>query len=253
MILKTRLALAIGLCGWLAASGAGAQALPPGSPGSQVSTAATPAPSQNLAPGFSTLPAGATVLLFPIDIELFNITAGGIQEPKADWTANALQHMKAALKERKEKAGLNLKELDEAGADDLAEFSSLYAAVLNSITIHSRLDQLKLPTKEGKMDWSLGDAVKEVHAKTQADYGLFVFVRDSYASAERKAVIVGLALLGVGIPGGIQVGYASLVDLKSGQIVWANQLARASGDLREAEPARQTIDLLMGQFPASKQ
>lgn len=41
-------------------------------------------------------------------------------------------------------------------------------------------------------------------------------MRDSYASAEHKAAMVALALFGVGIPGGFQVGYASLVDLRSG-------------------------------------
>ena len=59
-------------------------------------------------------------------------------------------------------------------------------------------------------------------------------------------------LLGVGIAGGSQIGYASLVDLNDGRIVWFNDLRRASGDLREAEPAKETVEVLLKGFPVSQ-
>ena len=42
------------------------------------------------------------------------------------------------------------------------------------------------------------------------------------------------------MPGGQQVGFASLVDLNSGQVVWFNRLARETGDLRTADEAAET-------------
>jgi hypothetical protein len=54
------------------------------------------------------------------------------------------------------------------------------------------------------------------------------------------------ALLGAGIPGGSQVGFASVVDLKTGDIVWFNRLVRTTGDLRTAEAATETVDALVG-------
>ncbi|MDP1069070.1 hypothetical protein, partial [Klebsiella pneumoniae] len=87
------------------------------------------------------------------------------------------------------------------------------------------------------LDWSFDDALRDLQARSGADYGLFIWVRDSYASAERKLAMVGLALLGVGLTGGMQMGYASLVDLNSGKVLWFNRLARGSGDLREAKEA----------------
>jgi len=63
-------------------------------------------------------------------------------------------------------------------------------------------------------------------------------------------MMVAMAALGIGITGGVQVGYASLVDLRSGQVVWFNQLTRPYGDLRQAEPARETIEALLSGFPA---
>jgi hypothetical protein len=212
-------------------------------------TSAQTSNSLNLAPGFTAVPAQSKVVLMPVDVELFSMSAGGVLEPKADWTANAQKHMKSALQKRKSKVGLTMTELTELEADEFDDVSSLHAAVARSIAFH-HFGPIKLPTKEGKLDWSLGDGVKPLYEKTKADFGLFVWVRDSYATAERKAMMVGLAILGVGINLGSQVGYASLVDLKTGKVVWFNRLARVSGDLREPEPAAQSMDDLLTGFPA---
>ena len=50
--------------------------------------------------------------------------------------------------------------------------------------------------------------------------------------------MVALALLGAISVGGSQTGYASLVDLNSGRIVWFNDLRRMSGDLRDPQGGR---------------
>ena len=77
----------------------------------------------------------------------------------------------------------------------------------------------------------------------------FTWIRDSYASDERKAAIVALALLGAVNVGGEQFGYASLVDLSTGRVVWFNDLNRLWGDLREAPAAAETVDVLLEGFP----
>ena len=211
------------------------------------------AQSRNLAPGFSGLPKGAVITVMQPDVELFSISAGGVQEPKADWTEAALKHVQGALGGKATELGWATKELAESDADDLAEVNALHAAVARSIALHHMTaGNFALPTKDGKLDWSLGEAVNPLHDKAQSDYALFIWMRDSYASAERKFAMVALALLGVGIPGGFQVGYASLVDLRSGQVLWFNQLIRGSGDLREAEPARETVGALLQNFPKAK-
>jgi hypothetical protein len=83
---------------------------------------------------------------------------------------------------------------------------------------------------------------------TGADYALFTYIRDSYASGGRKALrIAGLLLLGGDVGGGTQVGVTTLVDLRTGQVVWFNYLARQTGDLRDEAGARKTVeDMLRG-------
>ena len=206
--------------------------------------------SRNLAPGFTQLARADKVVVMPVDVELFSLSAGGVAEPKADWTAAAHGHMKTALGEKAATLGLAATMMEEAAADEFGELVSLHAAVARSIALHHGLGgSWALPTKAGKLDWSFGDVMQPLAIKTGARYGLFVWVRDSYASAERKATMVALALFGIGITGGAQVGYASLVDLQTGQVVWFNRLARASGDLREAKPAAESMDALLTGFP----
>jgi hypothetical protein len=213
----------------------------------------TPVSSKNLAPGFASLHKGLKVVIMPTDIELFSISAGGVLEPKADWTEAASRNFKEALLQKKRTLGLETAELTESQADDVAEINTLHGAVAQAISLHHfGISAFSLPTKDGKLDWSLGEAVRAVKDKTGADYALFSWIRDSYASGERKAAMVVMAVLGIGLTGGAQIGYASLVDLNTGQVLWFNKLVRASGDLREAEPAAETLDALLAQFPVSK-
>ncbi|MCB2004391.1 MAG: hypothetical protein R3E92_25295 [Burkholderiaceae bacterium] len=208
--------------------------------------------SRNLAPGFTTCAASAKLVVVPVDIELFSISGGGVAEPRADWTQQAQAHFHAALDGAQGLLGGQIVRLDEQALDEMAEINALHGAVAEAVFFHHMAGFIKLPTKNGVLDWSLGDAVQPLKAASGADYALFTWVRDSYASSERKAVMVGMALLGIGLAGGIQVGYASLVDLNNGRIVWFNNLSRGTGDLREAASARETVEALFKRFPATR-
>ena len=59
-----------------------------------------------------------------------------------------------------------------------------------------------------------------------------------------------MAALGSIMFGGTQAAYASLVDLQTGRVVWFNDLDRMWGDLREAQPAAETVETLLKGFPA---
>lgn len=207
------------------------------------------AQSKNTAPGFTSVPKGASVLIMAPDVELFSISGGGVHEPKADWTEAAQRHLQAQLVSRFAPLELKTQFLSEAESDSFGEISALHAAVASSIAFHHfGSGNVALPTKAGLLDWSLDDAVKPIQIRHNADYVLFIWIRDSYVSAERKAAMFALALLGVGIPGGAQIGYASLVDLRNGRVMWFNRLARGSGDLREAAPAAESVGELLKGF-----
>lgn len=204
--------------------------------------------ARQLAPGFTARAAASKLVVIPADLELYSISAGGVVEPRQDWTAAAQQNFSLALAKQRARLGADTSELSAAQLDEFGEIAALHRAVANAIAIHHH-GNLKLPTKAEQLDWSLGEAVRPLKERTGADYALFTFIRDSYTSNERKAAMLAMALLGAISLGGEQVGYASLVDLNTGQVVWHNAVNRMWGDLRKAEPAAETVEAMLKGFP----
>lgn len=205
-----------------------------------------------------TLPRGASgdlrIVLMPIDVELFEISAGGLMEPKADWTRAARDHLTDSLRKVKSENSLQLVEYEKLPipaeeVNSLDQVQKLHGAVGQAVLLHHYAPAFALPAKNGTFDWSLGPEVQRLKAATNANYALFVYVRDSYSSPGRAALIVTAALFGVAVPGGAQIGFASLVDLDTGAMVWFGRLARGAGDLRTAAAAEETARTLLTAFP----
>jgi hypothetical protein len=191
------------------------------------------------------------ILVLPVDAELSELSFGGMPTIRQDWTVAARENMNqalyAGLAEKKAQVTFHNGDVDD---DDLAKILRLHAAVGRSIQIHQYEGPQKLPTKQGKFEWTLGPSISRLAEKTGADYVLFVYVRDSYSGPGRVAAqVIAAAVFGVPIQGGVQQGFASLVDLKSGEFVWYNRLQRTAGDLRTAEPAKETIAFLLESMP----
>lgn len=205
-------------------------------------------------PDFKASEAGTnTVLLMPTDIEISALTAGGALEPSAAWTEAAKANVSKALADYFAVKG---DELQEYSSPDEAErrrrddqVSKLHEIVGGSILNHQYTGPFALPTKQGGFDWTLGEDAKALGDYQNAEYALFVFFRDSHATAGRVAAIVVAAALGVGLQGGAQVGFASLVDTRTGNIVWFNRLASGTGDLRTPGPAASAVKGLLVDLP----
>jgi hypothetical protein len=62
-----------------------------------------------------------------------------------------------------------------------------------------------------------------------------------------------MALLGPGVAvqSGEHVGYAGLVDLKTGDLLWLNADAAMGGDVRELEGSQKRVSQLLEDFPGS--
>ena len=110
---------------------------------------------------------------------------------------------------------------------------------------------MKLPTKKGSFDWTLGPGIDVIGKKYNADYALFSYYRDYQASGGRVAFSFFAALVGVGVVTGGEVGFASLVDLRTGDIVWFNRVTAGVGELREEDGAMATINLLFKDLPVN--
>src|SRR4051812_39526868 len=92
-------------------------------------TAQAQTTSRNLAPGFTARSTGSKLVIVPADMELFSQSAGGVLEPRADWTEAAQKHFHAALMANKPVVGTDSLELKEQDMDELAQVNALHGAV----------------------------------------------------------------------------------------------------------------------------
>jgi hypothetical protein len=192
---------------------------------------------------------GRRVVLATPDIELSELTAGGANAPRADWTKTAIdftaKDIAAALSAR----GVAVARADTAASPRESQIVKLNSAVGQAILLHLYYSPIKLPEKGDALDWTLGPGAGLLREKYHGDYALFIHLRDSYSSTGRQALIGVAALLLVPVPGGFQSGFASLVDLRTGKIVWFNRLLSVNGDLRNEDDARDTVGELLQGLP----
>jgi hypothetical protein len=206
------------------------------------------------------------LLVMRPDVTVNYLTTGGMAEPRADWTEQARANIVAALRDQQADRGGNVKVLDRRdslpGVDPqaIADLERLHGAVGNSIALHKYLGA-NLPSKRGKgLDYTLGEDAVALGRKTGFDYALFLYAEDNVASTGRTALqVLGVAGCAIGFcapsRGSGQFAYASLVDLRTGDVVWFNVLQTGSQlpgvtfvDIRKPEGAAQMVDRLLGRM-----
>jgi len=195
------------------------------------------------------------------DISVGLLTAGGAVEPNEEWTNRARDNvLKAIVAQQTGRGGETTVAATraEAGGDpaQVSDLINLHSAVGNSIKLHKYFG-LTLPTKKDRFDWSLGDEAVAFGAATHNDYALFLHAEDSFSSGGRVAVqIAGMlsCLAGVCVApaGGQQLAFASLVDLKTGKVVWYNVLVSEVGDIRTPDGATKMVNTLLDKMKPGK-
>jgi len=198
---------------------------------------------------------GAKVLIIEPEVRLWVLDPVGVRQPQAEWTAAGLRHVRVAIAEELRARGI---EPASYTASDDASRNRSHEQVVKLHRIVFRMAQLqqvgqfRLPTKTDRLDWTLGDAVQGLREESGADYALFVSFDDSYQSAGvvGSALLITLTLGIVAPPPGQQVGAASLVDLRTGNLVWMRSFNRqGAGDLRQLPPARAAVQTLLKDLP----
>jgi hypothetical protein len=203
------------------------------------------------------------LLVMRPDVTVNSLTMGGLPEARADWTEQARANIINALRTQQAERGGRTQvlsrrnELPGISEDTVAELERLHSAVGNSIALHKYMGAY-LPTKRGKgIEYTLGSDAVEIGRKTGFDYALFLYAQDNVASTGRTALqVLGIAgcVIGFCAPSGgsNQMAYASLVDLRTGEVVWFNVLQTGSqlpgvtfGDIRKPEGAAQMVDRLL--------
>lgn len=192
------------------------------------------------------IPAASRVLVMTPDVQLSLLTAAGVPEPREDWSIAGRDNLAAGLAASVTRQEHVASALDPATAMEgrIGQIIRLHDQVGGAILFNRTL---KLPTLRNEPEWTLGEGVQELGTTYSADYALFIVARGSYASGARAAAaIVGL-VAGVYIPMGGQQVFASLVDLRTGKIVWFNFVMAGGDDMRDVDGATALVaNLLRG-------
>lgn len=203
---------------------------------------------------------GKKILLFRPAVSVGAQSTGGMFEPSGDWTDKARANIDNALTKRQATLGNVIVSPPEAFGEQaqlVAEYTNLFAAVAGAVVnyqffVGNRLPTKKRDNKAGVFDWSLGASVGDLPGAKEADFALFIYNKDAYGSTGRKLLQIAAALgPGIGIKSGEHIGYAGLVDLRTGNVLWLNADAAMGGDVREPDGAEKRVGQLLEEFPGS--
>jgi len=211
------------------------------------------------------------LLVMRPDVVVNSLTTGGMPQPRADWSEQARANIINALRSQQAERGGKMlilarrNELPGISPEQVADLERLHDAVGNSIALH-KYTGAALPTKRGKgLEYTLGEDAVALGRKSGYDYALFIHAEDNIASTGRIALqVVGMAgcIIGFCAPSGgsNQFAYASLVDLRTGEVVWFNVLQTGSqlpgvkfGDIRTPAGADQMVERLVGRMKPGKE
>jgi hypothetical protein len=211
------------------------------------------------------------LLVMRPDVTVNALTTGGMAQPRADWTEQARANVIQALRTQQGDLGGKVlvlsrrNELPGISADQVADLERLHYAVGQSIALH-KYSGASLPTKRGKgLEYTLGEEAVSLGRRTGYDFALFVYAEDNVASTGRTALqVLGVAgcFIGFCAPSGgsNQFAYASLVDLRTGEVVWFNVLQTGSqlpgvtfGDIRKQDGAAQMVERLLGRMKPGRE
>ena len=201
-----------------------------------------------------TLPAQGPIriLVFRPDVQVGEQSTAGLNQANAEWTATARAELGKALEKIQASKSNDLVSLPDLEGEDgafLADYRALFKVVTDTVFSHRLFPGNRLPTKRDDLQWTLGPGVAKLGEIGGGDYGLFIYTYDSYGSAGRKAMQIFGALMGVGITSGVHIGYAGLVDLRTGDLVWVNADVQMGGDVRDPIGAEKRITQLLEDFP----
>ena len=199
-------------------------------------------------------PGSARIILMRPTIRVGAQSTGGMTDPNADWTNQAVANIGRALGEAQSKLGSEVITYDEGMFGEspvTSQYSNLFSTVADSVIEYQFFVGNRLPTKKHNksLEWGVGPGLAQLRSLRGADYALFINTRDDYGSTGRKVLQVVGAMAGVGITSGVHIGYAGLVDLKTGELVWLNADRQMGGDVRTPEGAVKRVGELLKGVP----
>jgi hypothetical protein len=194
------------------------------------------------------------VVVLPVNIEVVEVSAGGVEEEVPDWSKEASQSvfkaLSAAIRKQQGMKEVTPPHLSGDSAGNLDEHLALYKVVVNTAS------KIGWEHKIRRFDYAIGPGLRAVADQTGADAAIMVYGRDHVSTAGRKARAVAGHIPFVNIFTGpaptlghsyIHIG---MVDLRTGDLLWMNSEYReGSTNLRDPADAAKMVNEIFEWYP----
>jgi len=195
------------------------------------------------------------ILLLPLNVEVKEMSAGGLSDVVPEWTAEAKRIIRNHLLDKSgtlipEHRITELPPLDDAERDRLAEHTALAKLVWGDAFVLTRFGGSAWEHKAKKFDYSIGSGLTAFGDRTGTDKALLIIAEDLHTTSGRKAMWFMMAALGVAIPLGHSVVVANLIDLNTGDVLWMNTwVSVGETSLRSTEDVATAFSELFKSYP----
>lgn len=204
----------------------------------------------------SRLQEGRKVLLAPLDMQFYEVSAGGVPEKVKSWSEQANGTVLAATREElRRRNGLDLLELpavSEAERRALDRAIAMFRRVADNIAVFKESRDDNWTKRERELEFTIGTELQPLSQRLGVDAVLFVDGIDFVSSAGRRVMFVLTTLLfGLPVlPTGTSYLQAGLVDPKTGHVLWfGRDYSMTLGDLRERSSAEKLVAGTFDNYP----
>lgn len=200
-------------------------------------------------------PPSGDVIVLPMDIKVKEMTAAGLQDEVPAWTQQANDNFQHEMDTRDASSlsGLKLRPLPALSPEQQAiveEHLALGHVVTGSAFLFSNTPIPAWKHKAKHFDYTIGPGLAFLADQTGADKALILLGEDVHSSEGRKAAFVVAAAFGVGIPLGHTVAVATLVDLRTGDVLWMNHyISVGATSFLKAEDTAAVVTDLFDDYP----
>ena len=213
--------------------------------------------AQTLGEDWPSNPEDVSLVVLTPRIKLYQVDDRGAMALREDWSATARERVSDALKAflANSSATIAWESASAVSPEQrrlTEDLKAVHAAVGAAMTGHFGGGGV-LQTKRQDPQWTLGEGTEPLGQAHGVDYALFIQINDSHATGERITGAVAQQLIvGFGMEKAFlrRIGFASLVHLATGRVVWFGHQISTIGSLRREKDTRDILDDLFAGFPA---
>jgi len=198
------------------------------------------------------------IVLIPAEVNVIEISAGGVPEEVEEWSQQASKNLVDAV-HREARSGarfeiLALPDLNPWEQDILKTHLAMYELVIASVNEYGLSTDSVWRERAPQLHYTVGPGLSFLQEKTGATAAMFIVGEDSVLTGGRL-LLMAATVLAFGfpaVPPSHSYFAAGVVDLATGDLLWHNfdwNIARR--DLRKPEDANGLVAEVLAAFPVN--